>query len=194
MDQVPVNSHILSLIEELSPFGTWEWVIGSPVFQWSAGLYQIFGVDPSTPATVDLHTRLVHPEDRVDFSNPFLVAADYYPMGACQFRVLRDDGHIRMLRSFGRVMPSAEGEPERMIGVAFDVTDSSRGLAAGPVPTRATPLLGAVPSNLCHAAHRHHQEEDAPLSRQHGAVNVFSTQSTRSAWSAPYRRGALLSF
>lgn len=129
MDQIDLYRQLLALTEETSPCGTWEWIVGASVFYWSAGLYRILGVDPSTPPTFELYTRLVHPEDRLDFSNPLRVATDG-SMGVRQFRVLRDDGSIRVIRSVGRLLHSAEGEPQRMIGVAFDVTDASSALAA----------------------------------------------------------------
>lgn len=78
---------------------------------------------------MDLYKQIVHPDDRLDFSNPARVVTDG-TLTDRRFRILRPNGEMRWIRSSGRLIHSPEGQALQMIGVAFDATDTRRGAVA----------------------------------------------------------------
>src|SRR5690606_18802865 len=65
----------------------------------------------------------VHPEDRGRVHTAIQRAVrgrEPYHIG---YRAVRPDGAVRWLEAWGRVFRTAEGEPERMVGVCRDVTE-----------------------------------------------------------------------
>jgi PAS domain S-box-containing protein len=121
-------SDSLELIESHG-VGTWIWHIESSVMTWSAGMSRILGVDAASEQTLERFESLLHPQDRPDFHSPGRVATTGF-MTDGEYRVLRPSGELRWVHSFGRLIHSRDGHPERMVGVAFDITDIRRGLQA----------------------------------------------------------------
>lgn len=122
-------SESLELIESHG-VGTWTWHIETAVMVWSPGLSRILGVDHATgEQTLERFESLVHPDDRPEFQTPGRMAASGVMLDR-EYRILRPSGELRWVRSIGRLIHSREGHPERMVGVAFDITDIRLGLQA----------------------------------------------------------------
>ncbi len=119
----------LRLIEDHG-VGTWTWDLDKAQVTWSSGMSRILGVDhATTKQTLEYYEQLLHPDDRPEFRNPTRVATSG-AMADREYRVLRPNGEMRWVRSFGTLIHSRDGRPERLIGVAFDITDSRLGLQA----------------------------------------------------------------
>lgn len=119
----------LRLIEDHG-VGTWTWDLEKAEVTWSSGMSRILGVDhATTKQTLEFYEQLLHPDDRPEFRNPTRVATSG-AMVDREYRVLRPNGEMRWVRSFGTLLHSRDGRPERLIGVAFDITDSRLGLKA----------------------------------------------------------------
>lgn len=109
--------------------GTWSWDLLSSEVDWSAGMSRILGLNHEAAArTINQFEQLMHPDDRPDFSNPARLAAS--GVAEQEYRVLRPDGELRWVRSFGKLIHSRDGRAERLVGVVFDVTDVRLGLVA----------------------------------------------------------------
>lgn len=109
--------------------GTWSWDLLSSEVDWSPGMSRILGLHHDTAArTIEQFEQLMHPDDRPDFSNPGRLVSN--GVAEREYRVLRPDGELRWVRSFGKLIHSRDGRAERLIGVAFDVTDVRLGLTA----------------------------------------------------------------
>ena len=116
-------------IEALAGLGSWEQVLAPELpaqpITWSAELARIHGLEPGeAPTTFEAFLPLVHPEDRA------LVVARTAALSAAgeggdelQYRVLRPDGELRVVRARARIVPSGAGRPARMIGTSRDVTE-----------------------------------------------------------------------
>ena len=110
--------------------GTWTWWLDSSRVSWSAGMSRILGVDHSTTEqTLAAYEQLLHPDDRPDFQNPARLISSG-TMADREFRVLRQSGEMRWVRSRGKLIHSRDGRPERLVGVAFDVTEIRQALRA----------------------------------------------------------------
>jgi PAS domain S-box-containing protein len=119
----------LDLIESHG-VGTWNWDLATAAVGWSAGMSNILGVDHATMAqTLEAYEQLIHPDDRPDFRNPAMLATSGI-LTDREYRILRPNGELRWVRSFAKLIHSRDGRPERLVGVAFDVTEIRAALRA----------------------------------------------------------------
>jgi PAS domain S-box-containing protein len=94
-------------------------------FFWSSETYRIFGVQPSTPATLALFYSRVHPDDLGAMQarrQPNLRRAESYES---EYRIVRPDGEVRMLHSWLDFEPRADGTMH-VFGTCQDITDRKR--------------------------------------------------------------------
>jgi len=110
--------------------GTWTWLLDAGEVIWSPGMSRILGIEHlPQQQSLEQYEKLVHPDDRPDFSNPSRAVASAI-MNDREYRVLRPNGEMRWVRSYGRLIHSRDGRPERLVGVAFDVTETRQALVA----------------------------------------------------------------
>lgn len=132
--------------QEAARVGTWEWHLPTGKSIWSDMIWELLGVTPNGPVNVDKFLEFIHPEDReramAKVKEVIAGGDDYYD----EFRIVRRDGRVLWLSSQGRVLRSADGVPERMIGVNVDI--SRRKLAedtARETQQKDTAILNAIP-------------------------------------------------
>lgn len=145
---------LLEDIGRLSDLGSWEWHISEDRTVWSDSLYRIFGFEPGEFApTYERWLERLHPDERDDVND--MVMAAYEARGSYVFdhRILWPDGTVRLLHARGRVVVDDDGEPTRIVGITYDVTDrreSEQRLhnfisdAAHELRTPVTAIQGAI--------------------------------------------------
>jgi len=113
----------LDASQEAGRVGTWEidFVSGRPT--WSRHAFLVHLLEPSdrTPPLEETLAR-VHEDDRaalVGVTTPRDGAYDF----EVDFRLIGDDGDVRVLRTRGRHTPSADGGPGVLRGTTLDVTE-----------------------------------------------------------------------
>jgi PAS domain S-box-containing protein len=118
-------SERLSFALKSGGIGCWEWDIIQNTLVWDERMYELYGVtkNSDTRLAYDIWTQGLHPEDR-DASETLirqavLGQAEFDP----EFRVIHPDGSIHFIKAFGLVRRDAEGNPQKMIGVNFDISD-----------------------------------------------------------------------
>jgi two-component system sensor kinase FixL len=87
---------------------------------------RLFGVPPERLTTFAASQALVHPDDRqarADAIQRVLREGGSYEV---DYRVLRPDGHLRWLRSRGRVSLDADGRPARHRGVILSIHEQKQ--------------------------------------------------------------------
>ncbi len=110
--------------QALAHIGSWEWDIRRDIVGWSDELYRIFGLEREQAGrlTYATYLELVHPDDRALADQTVRAAlADGQPY-AIEHRIVRPDGHERILASRGRVLFRGD-EPVKMMGTAQDVSE-----------------------------------------------------------------------
>jgi PAS domain S-box-containing protein len=117
----------LHLAMESGKLVVWEWDVKSGRNFWFGDLRSIFGI-PSSEYVGQLEDlrHYVHPDDRDHVAK---AAADAMQTGkphAGEFRVMWPDGTIRYLAATGKAYYFPDGQPERMLGVAVDITVRKR--------------------------------------------------------------------
>ncbi|HEX4734567.1 MAG TPA: EAL domain-containing protein [Thermoleophilaceae bacterium] len=114
----------LEQAQGIAHMGSWEWDVRANKVNWSDELYRIYGLEPGEfGATFEGYLERVHAEDRERVQATIGRAlADHRPF-FFEERVLRPNGHVRLLESQGEVQTDADGQVVRMIGVCHDVTE-----------------------------------------------------------------------
>jgi len=102
----------------------WDWDVRSGKDTWFGDLKTVFGIPSKiyNGHVEDFHRR-VHPDDRAQAWQAVKEAMQHRSPYAAEFRVIRDDGAIRWLAAQGKFYYSPDGQAERMLGIAVDITD-----------------------------------------------------------------------
>ncbi|MDR6843725.1 PAS domain-containing protein [Flavobacterium granuli] len=118
------KSHFLSYQAEiLSEFGTWEWNLNTNIISYSDNLYRILGTEPqSFEAGQTNFMKFVHPEDTAIVNTIFEKITNDENLPHTYFRIIRPNGSIRVLRSFGKLFVDKLGN-KTVLGVTGDITD-----------------------------------------------------------------------
>jgi len=110
-------------IQRLAQLGSWEWDIRTNVVTWSDELYRIYGVEPGDfEATYEAFLDRIHADDRDMVNDTVQQAYADRASYAFDHRLVRPDGSVRWLHGRGNVLADERGEPERLYGVAIDIT------------------------------------------------------------------------
>ena len=105
----------------------WDLDVKSGRDLWFGELQMMFGIPSDTYAsTLKEFFQRVHPDDRQRVSEAVLDAKKNRKPYAAEFRVIHQDGTVRWLTSRGNFYYGSKGNPERMLGVALDITERKR--------------------------------------------------------------------
>jgi diguanylate cyclase (GGDEF)-like protein/PAS domain S-box-containing protein len=125
--RIRASETALKEAQELAQLGSWSWDLMSDEVTWSQELYRIFGLPPEEQnANFDMFQRLLHPDDRQRVLELVERARTAGTGFACEHRLVRPDGIVRVLQARAEVHADAAGRPATMVGTAQDVTDRTR--------------------------------------------------------------------
>ena len=118
------SENLLKKAENIANQGSWKWDIINDKWSFSDNWLRIHGFDNSGISRKEL-MKIAHPADvsKIDkaFSNALSSKQPYF----LEHRIVRkDNGLIRTVKSSGEVHLSDNGEPDFMIGVAQDISES----------------------------------------------------------------------
>ncbi len=114
----------LNLATRAARLGIWDWDIRKNELIWDDGMYALYGVKKGDfPGVYEAWLNGVHPDDRALSDHVSRQARSGEGEYDTEFRIIRPDGAVRTLKACGQVIRDAEGEPIRMTGVNFDITD-----------------------------------------------------------------------
>lgn len=122
--EVQLSNERFELAAGAAGIGVWDYDIPAGTLVWDDQMYALYGrhrqgeVEPYA-----LWSGSVHPEDRVSSEKALQDAIDGYADFEPQFRILRKDGEERHIKAMAKVVRDVDGQPLRMVGVNFDVTD-----------------------------------------------------------------------
>jgi PAS domain S-box-containing protein len=102
----------------------WDWNIKSGRVRRFGDLQTVFGIQSSTfSGHIEDFRRLVHPEDRELVWKGLSEARQNRKPYAAEFRVVRSDEAVRWITARGKFYYASNGDAERMLGMAVDITD-----------------------------------------------------------------------
>ncbi|WDF53822.1 PAS domain S-box protein [Mucilaginibacter sp. KACC 22063] len=111
--------------QEMANFGNWRWDVVENKVSWSETLYHIYGLDKNSfKATFEGYQELLHPDDRELVFKSITGALQNKQDVMFEERIIRPNGEIRYLKSWGKVQTDDAGNPITMIGACLDITDT----------------------------------------------------------------------
>jgi PAS domain S-box-containing protein len=117
----------LQLALDAGRMGTWEWNLLTGSLLWSAGMERLFGLTPGTfEGTLDSFQKHLHPDDGEPVVRYLAEAAEGRRDPHVEYRVLRPDGELRWIESWGHLFADEGGRPSRMVGISRDTTERRR--------------------------------------------------------------------
>jgi len=117
----------LTLALRASGIGTWNWDINRQRITWDKFIAPLFGLESDNfHDDYDAFLNRLHPDDRPRVEHEVRAAMDDDAEYDTEFRVIWPNGEEHTLASRGRVYRDGVGQPIRMTGVFFDVTEAQR--------------------------------------------------------------------
>jgi PAS domain S-box-containing protein len=104
--------------------GSWEWNIGSDELWWSEGMTPLHGhANVQRTRTLNNWLNLVHAEDREKWQQAIEGALEGKRDYQVEYRTVWPDDSLHWIVARGQVLSDAQGKPEKMTGVAIDITE-----------------------------------------------------------------------
>lgn len=105
--------------------GVWEYDCASGNLLWDAQMHVLYGtLYRDGPLNYSHWAACIHPDDRARADGEVAVALQTMQRFESEFRVIWPDGSVRHLRSAAQAVANAQGQPERMTGMNWDVTEA----------------------------------------------------------------------
>lgn len=113
----------LELATRAASLGVWDWNVVSNELKWDARMYELYGV-PTEQFEGHYKSWLddVHPDDRQRCDAAIQGALKNEHPYDIEFRICLPDGSVRHIKGDGQVVFNAEGQPLRMTGINYDIT------------------------------------------------------------------------
>lgn len=125
-DAGSANDRLRLAMESAKSVG-WDWDVKSGRDFWFGDLQTMFGIASDTySGHVEDFRRRVHQDDRGWVWKAVHDAMQTRGPYAAEFRVVREDGSVRWIAARGKFSYTNDGEPERMLGMATDITEAKR--------------------------------------------------------------------
>ncbi|MGC9527249.1 MAG: PAS domain-containing protein [Limnospira sp.] len=126
-EQLRHLSDRLELAIKSGAIGIWDWDVTHNTLTWDDRMYELYGVAPEEFGNIyDAWADRVHPDDRLSAERAIAEALggekDYDP----EFRVILPGGGVRHIKGYALVNRDSNGNPERMIGINYDISDRKR--------------------------------------------------------------------
>lgn len=155
LEALRISNRRFDLAASASGIGVWEWDIRENQLHWDDRMYEMYGTDRNDfHADYEAWLERVHPEDRDDVHDQITKALAEESDFDMSFRILRADGTTRTVKSYSLKTRDPFGEPIRMTGMNFDITeqqkhqeDLERSKAAAEAADRAKSNFLAVMSH-----------------------------------------------
>ena len=149
------NAERLRLATESANLGTWDYFPATGELIWSDLCRAMFGLAPDEPISMGRFMAMVHPDERQKTRETMERA--FHPESGgffeVDFRTVRpDDDAERWIAFMGRALFNPQGEAERFIGTALDITTRKRSEQAALRRSEQLQSLAATSTRL-NAAH-----------------------------------------
>ncbi|MDD5647088.1 MAG: PAS domain-containing protein [Candidatus Bipolaricaulis sp.] len=116
----------LALATESARIGVWDLDLVHDRLEWDPRMFELYGIAPlGFAGSYAAWQRAIHPDDAEAAEGAMQEAIRSGQGYHTHFRVVWPSGEVRHLEAHAVVVRRADGAPERMIGVNWDVTDRS---------------------------------------------------------------------
>ena len=116
----------LRLAQSAAHVGIWDYDMKTRFVVWTPEQEALFGFAPGTyDGATNIFEQLLHPEDRPRMAQAIAQAIETGDF-EIEFRAKRRDGAVRWFAGYGQIYRDAAGQPARMIGINFDITEKKQ--------------------------------------------------------------------
>lgn len=116
----------LTLAQQASRAGFWDWDIPTGNLVWSESLSELFAAPPGARASFDTWIAALHPDDREAAMATIKNCIDTHTPLVNEYRISLPDGGVRWIRAMGDTCYDPDSKPLRMTGICVDITDRKR--------------------------------------------------------------------
>lgn len=114
----------LQLATSAADLGIWDWNVVTGELVWDAGMYRQYGISAAQfDGSVRAWEQALAAEDLARVKADVAAALSGERNFASEFTVVWPDGARRSVRGVARVLRDIAGQPLRMVGVNFDITE-----------------------------------------------------------------------
>jgi|GEM_PF-732607 len=114
----------ISTATRASKIGIWDWDLQTNLLEWDEQMYALYGLkNGEFSGAYQAWVNGLHPDDQEYSQIETRMALDGKKEYDTEFRVLWPDGSIHFLKAKGEVFRNEAGEPLRMVGVDYDITE-----------------------------------------------------------------------
>jgi PAS domain S-box-containing protein len=113
----------LLLITEAVGAGLWIMDVATKKVWVSPKSRELFHFDPNEEIHYERYFRVIHPDDRDRVHQAVQQALRFGEDLHCDYRIVLPDGNTRWIGARGRWFQKSTGEPERILGLSFDITE-----------------------------------------------------------------------
>lgn len=123
-DKLSKLTERLNLATTASQLGIWDWDIINNEIIWDKKMYELNGLNMGEFKEVyDTLQDGIHPDDKESINDLLRRALSGEIEYATEYRVLWPDGSLHWLKTNGQVFRDEKGNPVRMVGVNYDITE-----------------------------------------------------------------------
>ena len=117
----------ISTATRASQVGIWDWDIKNNLLSWDDQMYALYGLKKDEFAgAYEAWVNGLHPDDREFGQNETKLALLGEKEYDTEFRVVWPDGTVHYERAKGEVFRNEMGEPIRMVGINYDITEQKK--------------------------------------------------------------------
>ncbi|MEA2609394.1 MAG: hypothetical protein QOJ75_1637 [Chloroflexota bacterium] len=123
VEDLRLSQHHLGEAQRIAHIGSWEQEFPTGTLWLSDEACRIVGVEPGAfGGTVDAFLAFVHPDDRSIAAPDPALPLEAIPLDI-QYRLLRPDGSIRVIRDIGEIVRDRDGVAITFVGTMQDITE-----------------------------------------------------------------------
>jgi PAS domain S-box-containing protein len=120
---IQLNERI-STATRASQVGIWDWDIKNNLLAWDEQMNSLYGLNKEEfTGTYEAWINGVHPDDRTFFRDEVNLALQGEKEYEIEFRIVWPNGTIRYSKAKGEVFRNEHGDPVRMVGINYDITE-----------------------------------------------------------------------
>ena len=107
--------------------GIWDWHIRNNTLLWDKNMFNLYGIEHEVfDFRFESWMQLIHPEDKLCFENEIRSSIAEFKNFRSEFRIIYPTNGLKYIRVFANVIADKEGNPVRLIGVNWDITERKK--------------------------------------------------------------------
>ena len=116
------NEELYKQAQKLTHIGNWTWELETGKIKFSDELFRIYGLKPNEEITFERFISFIHPDDIEHVSEQLNFSLQTNKPHTLDYRLVREDGSIRIIRRHTEVLIDEKGKPYKVLGTGQDIT------------------------------------------------------------------------